>query len=126
MALLYCFLVPTPPRVLTDCFLALCKANLALSMHTILCRYNQAELRTHFLKSLQEGKLEPFPSQAVRAGRPVGKEQVGLYCTCQLPDDGEEPMAMCSKCGEWFHESCERIIPICIQGERPAMVLHSL
>ena len=32
MALLYCFLVPTPPRVLTDCFMALCKANLVLSM----------------------------------------------------------------------------------------------
>ena len=53
--------------------------------------------------------MEPFPSHMIRAGRPVGNETVGLYCTCRLTDNGEERMAMCSKCGEWFHESCERI-----------------
>ena len=75
----------------------------------LVCRYDQAKLRDNLLNCLKDGKLEPFPSQMMRARRPIRNENVGIYCTCRLPDNGEERMAMCSKCGEWFHETCQKI-----------------
>ena len=33
------------------------------------------------------------------------------YCHCCMPHDGEERMAQCTGCKEWFHESCENIGP---------------
>ena len=71
-------------------------------------RYDQAKLRVRFLNCLKGGKLEPFPPQMIRAGTFIGSENVGVYCSCWLPDSGEE--RMCSKCGKGFHESGEKIV----------------
>ena len=53
--------------------------------------------------------MTPFPSDVVLPKRVVKVQKVQLYCTCRLPEDGEEPMAFCEMCRQWFHQSCMSI-----------------
>ena len=71
-------------------------------------RYDQDKMREHFLKCLESGKMSPFPSQVVRRKRPAQIKK-RLHCDCRLPDDGEEQMAFCEGCRQWFHQSCQQI-----------------
>ena len=71
-------------------------------------RYYQHKLRPHLVKCLESNKMCPFPSRRCRPGKPH-TEHVDVYCSCRLPEDGEEKMAACDKCGEWYHDSCEKI-----------------
>ena len=54
--------------------------------------------------------MEQFPSEKVHALPMVKKEKIKLYYTCRMPDlEGQENMAYCPKCHEWYHGSCEQI-----------------
>ena len=44
-------------------------------------------------------------------GEEVDEEEEPLFCSCQKPYDGEEPMVECSKCTQWYHRSCLGIAP---------------
>ena len=52
--------------------------------------------------------MTPFPSNNIQPGKPK-TEYLYVYCHCRMPDDGEERMAQCTGCKEWYHESCENI-----------------
>ncbi len=41
--------------------------------------------------------------------RPHCTKKVRFFCDCRLPDDGQEPMAFCCKCKQWFHQNCRNI-----------------
>ena len=69
------------------------------------------------MECVENGKLVPFPSEMVRSSRLLRKEKVKLYCDCKLPDDGEENMAYCVKCKNWFHESCQSIVSVVFESD---------
>ena len=71
-------------------------------------RYKQEVLRTHFMDCLEKKTLSPFPNDICHPGRPKS-EVISVYCSCRLPDNGQERMARCSNCQEWYHQSCEGI-----------------
>ena len=73
-------------------------------------RYKQEKLRSHFIDCIKKEILTPFPRDIAITGKP-SLENVPIYCSCRLPDNGEERMVRCSRCGEWYHQSCERIPP---------------
>ena len=66
-----------------------------------------AKVSLHLVECL-EMKMTPFTSQRCRPSIPL-IEEVRVYCTCSLSDSGEEEMAACDKCSEWYHSSCESI-----------------
>ena len=71
-------------------------------------KYDQDEMRAHFLECIQNEHLTPFPSSTVMPRKP--KEiRVPIYCICRLPDNGEERMIKCNQCGEWYHQTCEKV-----------------
>ena len=57
----------------------------------ICCRYDQTAMRQHFMACIEQGEMQPFPSQLVKVKRPVKIKRVKIYCDCCLPEDGEEP-----------------------------------
>ena len=77
--------------------------------HATCFRYDQTSMRQHFAACIESGEMKPFPSQLVRAKRPIKTQRVQLHCDCRLPEDGEEPMAFCDKCRMWFHKNCQAI-----------------
>ena len=81
----------------------LCYGNNPSNLH-----YHQGKLRLHLIECLEMKEMTPFPSQSRRPSDPL-IEEVRVYCTCRLPDGGEEEMAACDKCNEWYHSSCENI-----------------
>ena len=78
-------------------------------------RYDQALLRSHFLKCIEERRMTPFPAKQIKVPKPIQKMKVQLHCICRLPEDGEEEMAYCPSCHMWYHKSCERIPDIVFQ-----------
>lgn len=70
--------------------------------------YKQEELGAHFLDSLDNNILSPFPKDTAYPGRPK-LEGFEIFCSCRLPDNYEERMAKCATCKEWYHQSCETI-----------------
>ena len=66
-------------------------------------------MREHFFQCLMKEEIKPFPSTIVRAKQSATTKQVQLHCDCCLPENGEEPMAQCSKCKKWYHKNCQAI-----------------
>ena len=57
--------------------------------------------------------MTPFHSKYIQPCREA-QDRVFVcivYCHCHMPHDGEERMAQCTGCKEWYHESCENIGP---------------
>ena len=72
-------------------------------------RYHQDRLRFHLMECFKSKRLIPFPSKFCRK-RKATMLNFDVYCCCRLPEFvGEELMAACEKCHEWYHRSCESI-----------------
>ena len=60
----------------------------------------------HYLRCLKSKEITDFPHDKIMKN--PGKSllrRVKVYCTCRLPDTGDS-MVQCSKCLEWFHQTC--------------------
>ena len=72
---------------------------------------DEASLRAHLLKCVTAKKMAPFYTrQALYKPGKVMKSVMKIYCTCRLPDSGDE-MVQCGKCTEWYHFTCVGISP---------------
>ncbi|KAI4805818.1 hypothetical protein KUCAC02_010414 [Chaenocephalus aceratus] len=72
--------------------------------------YKQTEMRSHLLQALKDAVLLPFPSESVTVkSKTVKAIQVPLWCSCRLPDNGEEKMAECGGCDDYYHKTCASI-----------------
>ena len=104
--------------------------DLAFGLKPASHHYEQDKLRPHFLECLKSEQMTPFPSKKIQPGKPK-TEYLYVYCHCRMPNDGEERMAECTVCKEWYHESCENIpqavftdssndwkCKVCIAGEK--------
>jgi len=68
--------------------------------------HHQDEFRSHYLHCLKNKKITDFPHDKIMKN--PGKsllQRIKVYCTCRLPDTGDN-MAQCSRCLEWFHQTC--------------------
>ena len=68
-------------------------------------QYEQGALRAHFFDCIRNNKLV----QKIFTYTRPKTEYINVYCSCRLPDNGEEKMAKCASCSEWYHQICERI-----------------
>lgn len=84
-------------------------ADLAYGNDPASFRYKQDELRPHLLDCLEKKILLPFPKADTFYPRKPKLDKVSIFCLCRLPDNGEEKMACCVICDEWYHKSCENI-----------------
>ena len=73
----------------------------------------------HLIDCLENGKMVSFPardlSQRQEAIQTIEDELVlatvntRIYCSCRMPQAGNDKMAQCTSCDEWFHQRCENI-----------------
>ena len=82
--------------------------DLAFGLNPASHHYEQDKFRPHFIQCLKSEQMTPFTSNNIQPGKPK-TEYLYVYCHCCMPDDGEERMARCTGCKEWYHESCENI-----------------
>lgn len=69
--------------------------------------YKQGEMREHFLKCIEQKKMEPFPiSRNRRAVTTFKVVRVKVHCYCRCLDYGEKMVLCDGACGEWFHVKC--------------------
>ena len=67
-------------------------------------------LRTHLKECLEQQLMKPFPRADPRPSRVIRASiAVPLYCTCRMPEGRSAKMAQCTKCDEWFHQTCSNI-----------------
>ena len=82
--------------------------SLALGNDPLQEVYQQGQLRSHYLNILECGNIKPFPLLRTRR-RPrnaiTDTMTFTIHCYCRMKDDGET-MIECSKCKEWYHQSC--------------------
>ena len=73
-------------------------------------KYNQKEMRQHFVCCLESGKMTPFPKTERRVPLPLSssKTSVPIFCLCRLPNDKQEYVE-CFKCKGWYHPECASI-----------------
>ncbi len=73
--------------------------------------FQQADMRIHLLKCLENGTFTQFPFITRNMDEPLVVKMVcvPIYCNCRLPDNGEEKMAECENCKCWYHKTCENI-----------------
>ena len=88
---------------------------LALGIDPLAVVFDQQQLRSHFVSTLETGHATAFP--VVKKRRPATKvnrvETCLVYCYCRLPDDGDT-MICCDMCHmqEWFHYNCLKTKPL--------------
>ena len=71
----------------TDCgiFAIAFATDLCHGIDPARCSYSDGhELRSHFLKCLQEGSINPFPSKPIAKRKPW-QQTIKIYCKCRLP-----------------------------------------
>lgn len=67
--------------------------------------FDKSSLRKHLYSCLKSKKITMFP--VIRRKRVVKVRdtvEIKIYCNCRLPEVG--PMLECSKCLQWYHDSC--------------------
>ena len=71
-------------------------------------QFDQNRMRQHLKICLENGKMDDFPT----IGKPkklkdekLKKHVVPVFCTCRLPDKGEQ-LIVCCECEKSFHKSC--------------------
>ena len=85
----------------------------SLAFATTLCsggdpvklHYHNDQMRSHLMKCLENGVVEPFPATKCGARHPRSIQTVEVYCHCRMPD-GNSKMIQCLACREWFHQHC--------------------
>ena len=92
-----------------DCglFAAAYCTSLAHGCNPSACVYEQASMRSHLLKCLEEKKMIPFPTIRQRRVGTAKVMDVEVYCYCRCVNDGS-PMVQCDgkSYKEWFHIDC--------------------
>ena len=91
----------------------------AVAYAEILCReqdpcnivLNQALMRKHVLRCLQERRIKEFPVLCNRTihHQVVRSFKVSLYCSCRSTHQPGESMLQCDGCTEWYHQRCLKL-----------------
>ena len=95
-----------------DCgiFPLACATELACGHDPVLCSWNVELMRSHLIKSLENGTLDSFPTvkrRRVGLGKRVHRMiEISIYCTCRLPSDVARPMIECGRCFVQYHKDC--------------------
>lgn len=72
---------------------------------------DEAGLRGHLFQCIMSKQMTPFyTGQAKYTPGKTMKSIFKIYCTCRLPDSGDE-MVQCSHCKEWYHFTCVGVSP---------------
>jgi hypothetical protein len=76
-------------------------------------RFDQDLMRLHLVYAMENQLLMPFPLKCSGApttytGKPPREDQIDIYCTCRLPDNGRR-MVECSGCSKWYHVTCMNV-----------------
>ena len=64
-------------------------------------RFDQSKMRLHLLDGLKKKKLTRFPTGLTRSqrSRHFPYREIGLYCTCLMPETHNDIMIACGECG---------------------------
>ena len=72
---------------------------------------DEVGLRNHLFKCIIHKKMAPFyTKQALYKPGKAMRSIFRIYCTCRLPDSGDE-MVQCRNCNEWYHFTCIGVPP---------------
>eukprot|EP00794_Sanderia_malayensis_P018489 gene18489-20338_t len=78
--------------------------------------FRQEKMRNHMLHALLKDHIDPFPSSSGTAKtNNAAIIKVDLFCICRMPWFASKSryhgrrMVACDRCGEWYHQLCERI-----------------
>ena len=83
--------------------------SICVSANPSILLYDQTCLRSYLTKCLESGMMELFPAKERKAQRPYSRVQYEIFWSCRLMR-GDDKMARCDGCHEWYHKTCE-IIP---------------
>ena len=83
--------------------------------------YDQASMRQHLFKCLENKCMLPFPTKRVRRAlkRVVTVDPFEVHCICRMPEMfvGEK-WAECTKCNKWYHtDSCLNMTEEMLEGD---------
>ena len=85
--------------------LSLCQGN-----DPSVLKFTRREIRPHLWSCFQTKQMNQFPHQVQPCNGNETTTLLPIYCSCRMPHfPGDEKMAACDKCRQWFHASCENI-----------------
>ena len=82
--------------------------------------YKQNEMRKHFIRCLESGKMTPFPKtdRRVQTHLSYNKTAIKIFCLCSLPNDKKEYVE-CFSCKGWYHPECASIPTWAVNSKVP-------
>ena len=97
----------------TDCsvFSIAEATSLCFKQDATTVRLKVESMRSHLVKRLEEGKMEPF-SQGKSEKGSKGKIKktimydIHVHCTCRRRHKRNQTMKQCHDCKQWFHQKC--------------------
>jgi hypothetical protein len=99
----------------SDCgvFATAVATSLCFKQNPTTIRWKVESMRSHLVKCLEEGCMEPFP-QGESEERSEGKQikstvTYDIHCTCRRRHKRNQTMKQCHGCNQWFHQKCLNI-----------------
>ena len=90
---------------LSDCglFAIAYITHIAFGMNPSSCVFQQSSMREHFLKCLEDKKMQPFPVSNRKRRTSVSHKIIEepVYCYCRCPNVGEKMFGCDGICGGW-------------------------
>ena len=69
-------------------------------------RFDHSKIRQHLATCLENCQLSRFPIAGERKSVSRKPKVVELHCSCRMPEEEGDQMAMCDSCNVWYHRHC--------------------
>ena len=69
-------------------------------------RFDHSKIRSHLATCLENCQVSRFPILGDRESVQREPKTVELHCSCRMPEEEGDEMAMCDSCHVWYHRHC--------------------
>ena len=76
------------------------------SLNPCVVRFDHSKIREHLATCLENCQVSRFPIVDERHSIARKPKTIELHCSCRMPEEEGDEMAMCDSCHVWYHRHC--------------------
>ena len=80
--------------------------DICIGLNPCVVKFDHSKIRQHLATCLENCQVSRFPVVGDRDSVTRKPKTVELHCSCRMPEEEGDQMAMCDSCNVWYHRHC--------------------